>query len=776
MKALEGLNEQQQKAVLHYEGPLLILAGAGSGKTRVLTNRIAWLIGEKGVNPWNILAITFTNKAAGEMRERVDRMVDYGADAVWVATFHSTCARILRRHIDLIGYETNFTIYDSDDQKSLIKDICKRLNVDTRMLKERDIQSMISSAKDELIGPEEFAKSAGYDFLTAKAADVYLEYQKELQKNNALDFDDLLFKAVELFEKNPQVLAQYQDRFRFIMVDEYQDTNTAQFRLVSLLAGERKNLCVVGDDDQSIYRFRGANIRNILNFEKIYPGTEVIRLEQNYRSTQNILDAANVVIANNRGRKEKKLWTQNEAGAKVRLRQFGSGYQEAEFIAHEIAVKAAKGECGYGDCAILYRTNAQSRLLEEKLLMESVPYRIVGGINFYARREVKDLLAYLKTIDNGRDDLAVRRIINIPRRGIGQSSITKIQNYADVNELSFFEALGKASEIPGVGKTGKKAEDFVLFIRGLRSKAQVYSVRDLLAEVIEQTGYVKELEEEGTAEAKDRISNIDELISKIASYEEDNEQASLSDFLEEVSLVADIDSLDESAGQVMLMTLHSAKGLEFPNVYLAGMEDGIFPSYMSINGEDGEEALEEERRLCYVGITRAMKELTLCCAASRMIRGQTQYYRMSRFIDEIPPQMLEYEEEDAGYPRGRRQYADASGQQGRKDTFDSAIRSWLQSPDGGGAFSSGSAGGGARAQQRQAREAFREKAFDPSQYKVKKADSLDYTVGDRVRHIKFGEGTVEKIVEGGRDYEVTVNFDKPGVKKMFAAFAKLQKI
>ena len=776
MKALEGLNEQQQKAVQHFEGPLLILAGAGSGKTRVLTNRVAWLIREKGIAPWNILAITFTNKAAGEMRERVNRMVEEGADAVWVATFHSTCARILRRYIDLLGYETNFAIYDTDDQKTLMKDLCKRLKIDTRLLKEREILSMISSAKNELIGPEEFARTCSRDFLAAKVASVYEEYQRELKKNNALDFDDLLFMAVELFEKNPEVLRQYQDRFRFIMVDEYQDTNTAQFRLVSLLAGEEKNLCVVGDDDQSIYRFRGANIRNILNFEKTFPGAEVIRLEQNYRSTGNILDAANAVISHNRGRKEKTLWTQNETGAQVKLRQFDSAYQEAEYIARDIQKKNASGQFGYGDCAILYRTNAQSRLLEEKLLLSSIPYRIVGGINFYARREIKDLLSYLKTIDNGRDDLAVHRIINIPKRGIGQTSITKIQNYADINGLSFFEALGKASQIPGVGKTGKKAEDFTLFIRALRSKAQVYSVRELLAEVIDQTGYVKELEEEGSDESKDRISNIDELISKVAAYEESEETPTLSGFLEEVSLVADIDSLDEGAGQVMLMTLHSAKGLEFPNVYLTGMEEGIFPSYMSITGEDGTEGLEEERRLCYVGITRAMKELTLSCASSRMIRGQTQYNRRSRFLEEIPEEMLEEEDGSAlmGYHYESNHYGHGHFEASHymHSTDETGSHAW----GGSGTHSAFQVEDRSRLDHRQAREAFHEKAFDPAAYKVKKADKLDYTVGDRVRHIKFGEGTVENIKDGGRDFEVTVNFDKAGVKKMFAAFAKLQKV
>lgn len=752
MKALEGLNEEQVKAVRHFEGPLLILAGAGSGKTRVLTNRIAWLIGEKKVAPWNILAITFTNKAAGEMRERVNKMVEDEAGAVWVATFHSTCARILRRHIDCLDYRPNFAIYDQDDQRTLMKEICRQLQIDTKLLKEREILSLISSAKDELIGPEEFAASAAGDFIRAKVAQAYDRYQRELKENNALDFDDLIFKTVELFRKFPEVLRQYQNRFRFILVDEYQDTNTAQFCLISLLAGERQNLCVVGDDDQSIYRFRGANIQNILNFERIYPQTQVIRLEQNYRSTQNILDAANVVIANNKGRKEKRLWTENEAGTRVKLKKFLSAYEEAEFVAQDIRAAKAKGIYRYGDCAILYRTNAQSRILEEKLLMASVPYKIVGGINFYARKEIKDLLCYLKTIDNGSDDLAVRRIINIPRRGIGQTSLTKLQSFADANGLSFFQALERADEIPGLGKTGKKARDFSTFILSLRAKAQVYTVRELLSEVIDLTGYVKELQQEGSDESKDRIENIDELISKAAAYEESGEDTSLRGFLEEVSLVADIDSVDGEADQVLLMTLHSAKGLEFPNVYLTGMEEGIFPSYMSISAEDSAQALEEERRLCYVGITRAMKDLTLTWAQSRMIRGNRQYNPMSRFLEEIPAEMLEE-------------------QPGTKGTQ-------MGGMSGNSRPSIGSFGASAvnRNEFRKAKEAFREKAFDPSAYQVKKIASLDYSEGDRVRHIKFGEGTVEAISDGGRDYEVKVNFDRSGVKKMFASFAKLKKI
>ena len=735
MGTLEGLNREQREAVCHFQGPLLILAGAGSGKTRVLTNRIAWLIEEQNVNPWNIMAITFTNKAAGEMRDRVDRMVGFGADSVWVATFHSTCVRILRRYIDRLGYGTNFTIYDGDDQKTLMKDICKRLQIDTKVYKERSLLAAISSAKDELIGPEEYKLKAQGDFTKMKIALVYEEYQRQLRQSNALDFDDLIVKTVELFQSQGDVLDYYQERFRFIMVDEYQDTNTAQFRLISTLASKYKNLCVVGDDDQSIYKFRGANIGNILNFEKFFPETRVIKLEQNYRSTQNILDAANAVISHNRGRKEKTLWTANGEGTKVKFRQFISAFEEAEYIADDIAGKVRQGDYDYRDCAVLYRTNAQSRLFEEKFLYSNIPYKIIGGINFYARKEIKDLLAYLKTVDNGRDDLAVKRIINIPKRGIGAATISKVQDYAEARGISFYDGLKAAQEIPGLGRGAVKTVPFVTLIQTLRSKQEFYSVTELLNDIIEQTGYVKELEAEGTEEARERIENIDELINKAAAYDETAEEPSLSGFLEEVALVADIDSLDGEGSKVVLMTLHSANGLEFPQVYLAGMEDGLFPSYLCITSDDPGD-VEEERRLCYVGITRAMKELTLTAAQTRMIRGQTQYNKMSRFIKEIPEELLQKED------KGRRSYG--------------SIRE--ANP------------------YQQAREAFRTKVFEPKQFQVTKAEGLEYREGDTVSHVKFGVGIVQKIVEGGRDYEVTVDFKKAGVKKMFASFAKLKKL
>lgn len=618
MSIYDTLNEQQKEGVFTTEGPVLLLAGAGSGKTRVLTHRIAYLIEECNVNPWNILAITFTNKAAGEMRERVDDLVGFGSDSIWVSTFHSTCVRILRRYIDKIGYDNNFTIYDTDDCKTVMKDVCKRLQIDTKIFKERSLLGAISSAKDELISPTDYELQNMGDFSRQKIAMVYKEYQSVLRKSNALDFDDLIVKTVELFKTRPDVLESYQERFRYIMVDEYQDTNTAQFELIRLLASKYRNLCVVGDDDQSIYKFRGANIRNILDFESVYQEAVVIKLEQNYRSTQNVLDAANAVIRNNRGRKEKALWTSQGEGSKVHFKQFDTAYDEAQYVVDDIRRKADEGKAAYGDCAVLFRTNAQARLMEERFVVAGIPYDVVGGTNFYARREIKDLLAYLKTIDNGRDDVAVKRIINVPKRGIGATTITRVQEYANERNISFYDALREADQIMSIGRSSAKLKPFVMMIQGLRSKLEFYSLEELLREVIETTGYVRELEAADEEEAEGRIENIEELISKVVSYDETHEEPSLSEFLEEVALVADIDGVKEDDNRVLLMTLHSAKGLEFPHVYLAGMEDGVFPSYMTITSDDPEE-VEEERRLAYVGITRAKQELMLTCADRKSV-------------------------------------------------------------------------------------------------------------------------------------------------------------
>ena len=768
MSIYDKLNEPQREAVYHTDGPLLILAGAGSGKTRVLTHRIAYLIGERGVNPWNILAITFTNKAAEEMRQRVDNLVGFGAESVWVSTFHSACVRILRRFIDRLGYENHFTIYDTDDQKTLIKEVCRKVDVDTKVFKERSLLSAISSAKNEMILPDEFELNAGGDFAKMKIAKVYREYEAQMRANNALDFDDLLVKTVQLLQTQPDVLESYQERFRYIMEDEYQDTNTVQFQLVSLLAGKYKNLCVVGDDDQSIYKFRGANIRNILDFEHEFPDAKVIKLEQNYRSTGNILNAANSVIANNRGRKEKSLWTENGEGELIRLRQFDTAFDEADFIGEDIKSAVRQGG-SYNDSAVLYRTNAQSRLLEEKFIAMNIPYKIVGGVNFYARREIKDLLAYLKTIDNGRDDVAVRRIINVPKRGIGLTTINRIQESATERGIGFYEALLAPELIAGVGRSATKLDSFAALIEYFKTLAEEMNITDLLQEVIEKTGYIESLENEDKEEAKTRKENIDELISKAATYEEScqdkDEKATLSGFLEEVALVADIDSLDEDQEYVVLMTLHSAKGLEFPRVYLAGMEDGLFPGYMSINAGDREE-LEEERRLCYVGITRAEQELTLTSARRRMVHGETQYNPMSRFVKEIPRELLD---------TGNKKFTQETEMPAQQNTYArarEAFRAQAFAGALGGMTPAKNQGMGKPLTGSQALASLQK----GSQLAAGGNGPLGYEVGDRVRHVKFGEGTVTDIKEGGRDHEVTIEFDSVGTRRMFAKFAKLVKV
>ncbi len=755
MSIYDTLNKEQKEAVLTVEGPLLLLAGAGSGKTRVLTHRIAYMIDEIGVNPWHILAITFTNKAANEMRERVDNLVGFGSEQIWVSTFHSTCVKILRRHIDRLGFDNGFTIYDTDDQKAVIKDICKRFQIDTKQLKERTIMSAISSAKDELISPLEYEINAFGDFTKKKIASVYKEYQAILKRSNALDFDDLIMKTVELFKACPDVLYNYQERFKYIMVDEYQDTNTAQFELIRLLADRHHNLCVVGDDDQSIYKFRGANIRNILDYEKVYPEARVIKLEQNYRSTGNILNAANQVIKNNKGRKAKSLWTEKEAGSKVHYRQFDNGYEEAEYVADDIARKVNRGECSYGDCAILYRTNAQSRILEERFVLEGLPYNIVGGVNFYARQEIKDILAYLKTIDNGRDDLAVKRIINVPKRGIGNATLDKVQEYADMRNISFYDALREKDQIVSLGKAAAKLDPFVSMIQTFRSKAQYYGIQDMIEdvlEVIDYKGYLNSLNEE-EEKTEDRLRNIDEFISKAAVYEQTHDEISLTDFLSEIALVSDVDSMEDADERVRLMTIHSAKGLEFAQVYLVGMEDGLFPSYMTIVSDDPTD-MEEERRLAYVGITRAMEELTLTYAKARMVRGETQYNPVSRFVREIPSELM-----DNTVPSIKRR---------EEDVFDFRPKAILKpkiTPQPVKPFIAQGIG-----------SLNRVAGINKGAAALEADTVLDYGNGDRVRHVKYGEGTVVNIEREPRDYKVTVHFDNAGQKIMYASFAKLKRV
>ena len=677
MSIYDSLNNEQREAVFCTEGPLLMLAGAGTGKTRSLTHRIVYLIEEKGVKPWNILAITFTNKAAEEMRERACALVGPGSEDLWISTFHATCSRILRRHADQIGYNRSFTIYDAGDQKSLMKEVLKSMNIDTKQFPEKAMLAEISRAKEECKSPLDYRNENADNFRGVRISEVYEEYQKRLRENDAMDFDDLLMKTVELFQAFPDVLEYYQERFRYIMVDEYQDTNTVQFILVKLLASRYRNLCVVGDDDQSIYRFRGANIFNILNFEKYFPDARVIRLEQNYRSTQNILNAANGVIVNNKGRKEKKLWTEHAPGELVHFKQYDSEYDEAEGVASYINFLSMRG-VPFEDMAILYRTNAQSRIFEEKLKQRAIPYAIVRGVSFYDRKEIKDLMAYLKTVDSGSDDLAVKRIINVPKRGIGQTTVDRIQNYAILHQISFLEAVFQAASIPEIGRSVSKIRKFGEMIREFRDYAMENDVSELLLHILEVTGYRNELEIEGTDEAESRLADIDELISDVVYFEENQEEPTLTDFLVE----------------------------------------------------------KEERRLCDVGITRAKERLYLSAARRRMQRGQAQYNRVSRFVDEIPEEYLSRSRDSTALPEKKENVPSRKYEYGTRGT----------------------------------------KPYRLDDYKVKPLDSLEYTEGDRVKHIKFGEGTVAEIVSGGKDFEVSVDFDRVGRKKMFASFAKLKKI
>ena len=761
---LQSLNPVQKEAASCTEGPLLILAGAGSGKTRVLTHRIAYLIEEKGVNPWNIMAITFTNKAAQEMRDRVDRLVEFGAESIWVATFHSSCVRILRRYIDRLGYDNHFTIYDTDDQKSVIRKAVKELDLDPKQYREGPLLGVISAAKNEMIEPQDFETQAGGDFRMCQEAKIYKAYQKTLIDNNAVDFDDLLLLTVRLLRENRDILEAYQERLRYIMVDEYQDTNSVQFELIRLLSGKYHNLCVVGDDDQSIYKFRGADITNILSFEETFPGAKVVKLEQNYRSTNNILEAANAVIANNAHRKEKHLWSENGEGKEVSFIHYETAYGEAEDVIDKIQTSVHMGKHQYQDCAILYRTNAQSRAFEEKCIKKSVPYRLVGGVNFYQRQEIKDILAYLKTIDSGRDDLSVTRIVNVPKRGIGQVTLNKLAVYASEHGMRLFQAMEQVEQISGIGKAADKIKGFVNQIMVFRALAKELDAAELIESILEQTGYLEELEklEEDKAQAKQE--NLEEFQNKAADYYANHDEAALTDFLEEVALVADIDNMDSEADSLTLMTLHSAKGLEFPVVYMTGMEEGLFPSYMSMNsGDPGD--IEEERRLCYVGITRAMQQLTLTAAKQRMVHGNIQYSAISRFVKELPQEKLDWKEETFGGIFKKGQSMNANSLSG--SLF-----------GGSSSMSSGSSFSASQGSQIAKKTSY-DNVFDLKYAKAfssPKPDSLDYKEGDRVSHIKFGKGTVLAVEDMKKDYQVTVEFDTAGVKKLFAGFAKLKKI
>ena len=728
MNLENNLNDKQLEAVKHTEGPLLILAGAGSGKTKVLVHRIAYLIEHMGVSPYNIMAITFTNKAAAEMRERVEKIIHNVGSSIWVMTFHASCVRMLRRFIDRIGYDNNFSIYDTEDQKTLIKRIYKNLNLDPKIIKEKTAIRAISSYKDELTSPEEALRQTN-DFYDRQIINIYSEYQKALKQNNALDFDDIIVKCVELLERDEEVREYYQEKFKYIMVDEYQDTNNAQFRLIKLLADKYKNLCVVGDDDQSIYKFRGANIFNILNFENVYKDAKLIKLEQNYRSKANILNVANAVIKNNKGRKDKSLWTANDSGEKIRVLEFENAAGEAEFIINEIKQKASD----YSEWAVLYRTNAQSRLLEERCVLLNIPYQLVGGVNFYQRREIKDVVAYLKILSNPNDDISLLRIINLPKRGIGASSIAKISAYASLNSLSLWEVLSDIDNIEELSKLKSKFSVFSESIEKLHeAKEKEESVADIIDFIMDEINYKASFLEEGTEEALARIENIEEFKNKAREYESTELEA----FLEDIALIADIDRYDEDSKRVTLMTLHAAKGLEFPYVYMSGMEEGLFPSSMSLFTGD-ESDVEEERRLCYVGITRAKKELCMTFAKFRMQNGDMRYGTLSRFVTEIPSEFVQSNTKSRSRSDFRAGSYEKKSNNNSENYYNEVYRKSIE---------------------------------------IKKTSKLNYEVGDRVRHISFGEGRVIDIEDGAKDYKVSVDFDKFGVKKMFAGFAKLEKI
>ena len=755
---MQGLNNKQLEACCHIDGPLLILAGAGSGKTRVITHRIAYLMNEMDVNPYNILAITFTNKAANEMRERVDNLIGFGSESVWVSTFHSMCVRILRKHIDKIGMSKDFTIYDDTEQKVVVREIIKDEKLDPKLYSEKNILSIISKAKEDYVSPDDYERDNATSYRSQAIARVYREYQRRLQRNNALDFDDLIYKTIFLFETNPDVLREYQERFKYIMVDEYQDTNHTQFILVKQLAAKYRNLCLVGDDDQSIYKFRGANIYNILNFEKQYPDAKVVKLEQNYRSTSNILNAANSVIANNEGRKDKTLWTENEEGEKITFTKYGTGFEEASGIASKIRSLRSQG-VSLNDISVLYRTNNQSRLLEEKLIMENIPYILYGGTDFYKRMEVKDIVCYLKVLANPCDDMAVKRIINVPKRGIGDTTINKISTFANENNLDFYDVLLDIEECPGVSRAVDKIKGFVDMVEEIRNMQNDPDClpSNIFDAVIEKTGYVELLNLENTDEARARIENINELKNKVVTYEESAEYPNLVELLEEIALVADNDNIeDDDTDKITLMTLHRAKGLEFPYVFICGMEDGLFPSKMSIDSDDPD-ALEEERRLCYVGITRAMEKLFISAAEQRMINGSTNYCQVSRFVKEIPKQYVEMQGDFTRLGDNGDSSRFAFKNKANNMLFgvgDNAAARYSSKPKTGGSFNPGFG-----------------KAF-PMDF----GDSKTYCVGDKVRHMKFGNGIVTEVKPAGSDAEITVDFERVGEKKMFASLVKMKKL
>ena len=728
---LTGLNDMQEAAVKKADGPVLILAGAGSGKTTVLVNRIAYIIETKNIHPYNILAITFTNKAANEMKERVNAIIGELSKDMWICTFHTACVRILRSHITLLGFEQGFVIYDSADTKTVMKECYKELDIDEKNYPYRAVLSIISKAKDDMLSPDEFFDAAKGDYRKTRIGEIYELYQKKLKANNALDFDDILFFAVKILEENPEILEKYQNRFCYIMVDEYQDTNNSQYKFISMLAKKHKNICVVGDDDQSIYKFRGANIQNILNFEDTFPESTVIKLEQNYRSTATILDAANAVIHNNRGRKNKSLWTENEKGAKIKMHIGYNERDEALYIAKEIE-KAHKNGEKYADFAVLYRTNAQSRIIEELLMRSGIPYKVLGGLRFYDRKEIKDIIAYLRLIHNVNDSLSFERIVNEPKRGIGKTTVDKVSQMASASDVSSFEIAKNANSYSELSRQAAGLIEFCAMILSLKKAERTMRLTEFAEKVLNDTGYMPALMIENSVEAKTRIDNLGEFLSAVSEYEKTEETPSLAGFLESVSLVSDIDAYDENDDTCVLMTIHSAKGLEFQNVFLSGMEEGLFPSVRSL---DSSEDLEEERRLCYVAITRAKRQLYVTAAKSRTVYGQTTHQVNSRFLKEIPD---EYLIEDGAAPIDR-------------------LGDSIQIPQS----------------VKRAKAEMLGKISSASSFSAPK---IDFSAGDRVRHKLFGEGTVTAVQRFEKDALLEVKFDSGEVKRLMAAFAKLEKI
>lgn len=755
MIGFEQLNEMQQKAVLQIEGPLLVLAGAGSGKTGALTVRIAHLL-ETGIKPWNMLAITFTNKAAKEMKERVQKLVGDAANEIWISTFHATCVRILRREIQHLDYDKDFSIYDTDDQEKLMRDVFKQLyfNTTDKAFSVKSAMAAISKLKEEMISWEDNAKKTDpMDIKGVKIAKVYQIYQKNLKENNALDFDDLIYKTVLLFRTHPDVLEKYQDRFRYIMVDEYQDTNTSQYELVQMLASKYKNLCVVGDDDQSIYGWRGANIRNILDFEKDFPNTVVIKLEQNYRSTKKILEAANSVIHNNKTRKDKALWTNNDSGNILHIYKADNEYDESRFVSERIQEMVKKG-ISYNQMAVLYRTNAQSRTVEDQFVRKGIPYRLFGGTKFYERKEIRDILSYLRVVANPADTISLKRIINVPKRGIGEASIEKVVQFAEEHTLSLFEALSRLDEITELKTRAVKFKDFFNLITSIQADASELSAGELIDLVVKRSGYHQLLLNENTEDALNRMQNISEFINKAVEYDKENPEGGLTGFLEDVSLVADIDSYESGDEAVVLMTLHSAKGLEFPYVFMVGLEEGVFPSFRAVV-YGTEKDIEEERRLCYVGITRAREELFLTHAKSRMQHGITQYNAPSRFLKEIPADIVDLP---------IRKVSDIAQQYASRNSMKFApITSIKQGvkPNEKGYV---------RPKATTLQEVLSNNIPGP------KDNTIDFAVGDKVRAPKYGIGEVKSITNGGADFQVEVSFGEKGTKKFMAKLSKLIKV